>query len=482
MKNGIDEQILEQRLGVLEAARAWSPRVISRLEAMIRTSDDKALFRINPLSFAAERGMTETEAIDLFLHATAAGLFEMDWGLLCPMCACVVESFESLRGVGDCYHCPMCRGDYTSTLDEYIAVSFTVAAAVRTIAFHHPEQMTADDYCFVCRMTAEGRLPDGSPLVDFIRAATHGVSFLPAGATTRFTAASTEGVYFGWDVDSGAYFEFPIEGAPAAAPQVVPVRYGDHACEPAARTVAPGDIVFEIENATSRRGIFAICTIPPGVHRHNLRFVPFLTGGRLLATQTFRELFRSELVKATEGIAVRDVTLIFTDLKGSTALYERIGDLNAFSLVQQHFERLLDVTVRHGGAVIKTLGDAVMAAFLTPEDAIKAAIAMRHEIGQFNEVRPGHDLVLKIGLHHGPSIAVTLNERLDYFGQTVNIAARVQGLAQGDEICLTDELHDAPGVQAALAAYPVERIQAQLKGVNQTVAIFRVARGEEKRV
>ena len=102
-----------------------------------------------------------------------------------------------------------------------------------------------------------------------------------------------------------------------------------------------------------------------------------LSGGRLLTTQTFRDLFRSQVIEATEGIGVRDIALLFTDLKGSTSFTDRIGDLNAYSQVQRHFERLMDVTIRHRGAVIKTIGDAVMAAFLTPVDAVEAALEMQ---------------------------------------------------------------------------------------------------------
>ena len=114
--------------------------------------------------------------------------------------------------------------------------------------------------------------------------------------------------------------------------------------------------------------------------RGMLKFKPFLSGKRLLMTQTFRDLFRSEVIKATEGIAIREVTLLFTDFKGSTALYHRIGDLTASVQVQRHFERLLDVTGRHHGAVTKTIGDAVMAAFSTPADAVRAAIEMRQAV------------------------------------------------------------------------------------------------------
>ena len=210
-------------------------------------------------------------------------------------------------------------------------------------------------------------------------------------------------------------------------------------------------------------------TRPPPLH-----FAPFLSGKQLLTTQTFRDLFRSEVIRGHEGLGVKDIALLFTDLKGSTALYDRIGDLNAFALVQQHFDRLHDVTVRHNGAIIKTIGDAVMAAFLKPADAVQAALDMRSEIAAFNEHKLDKALILKIGIHKGAAIAVTLNERLDYFGQTVNIAARVQNLADADEIFVSQDVYEATGVREELAAFAVEPRTAQLRGVQQELPVFRV--------
>jgi len=112
--NPTNESLFEQRFGALETARRWSPRVLSRLEAAIRHGSDRDLFRINPLAFGARFGIAEAEAIDLCVHSSAVGLFEMDWLLLCPICACVVESFGNLKSVGDKYHCPMCRCDRAS--------------------------------------------------------------------------------------------------------------------------------------------------------------------------------------------------------------------------------------------------------------------------------------------------------------------------------------------------------------------------------
>ena len=215
--------------------------------------------------------------------------------------------------------------------------------------------------------------------------------------------------------------------------------------------------------------------LPPGVSRPPpLHFAPYLSGKRLLTTQTFRDLFRTEVIGANEGIGVKDIALLFTDLKGSTALYDRIGDLNAFALVQQHFEQLQSVTARHHGAIIKTIGDAVMAAFLNPADAVQAALDMRSEIASFNERQPDKALILKIGVHKGAAIAVTLNDRLDYFGQTVNIAARVQNLADADEIFVSQDVYEAAGVRDELAPFSVESKPAQLRGVQQELPVFRV--------
>ena len=146
------------------------------------------------------------------------------------------------------------------------------------------------------------------------------------------------------------------------------------------------------------------------------------------------------MVGGAQGLAIRDIALLFTDIKGSTALYQRIGDLNAFQLVQQHFDWLREATVRHGGAVVKTIGDAVMAAYPDAARAVAAALDMRAAVERFNQGQPDRPVSLKIGIHHGAAIAVTLNDELDYFGQTVNIAARVQAMADAQEICITDEV------------------------------------------
>ena len=210
-----------------------------------------------------------------------------------------------------------------------------------------------------------------------------------------------------------------------------------------------------MENSSAARGSLLLINWPPEILAQTvkpaLEFDPYLSGGMLLARQTFRRLFRSERVDEKEGLGIRQVTLLFTDLKGSTAMYERLGDLNAYALVREHFALLAATVQEHSGAIVKTIGDAVMAVFSRPTDAVSAALGIVGATERYNAEHGVPSLILKIGAHCGPSIAVTLNDNLDYFGQTVNVAARVQSMADASEICLSELLYSAPGVSELLA-------------------------------
>jgi class 3 adenylate cyclase len=126
--------------------------------------------------------------------------------------------------------------------------------------------------------------------------------------------------------------------------------------------------------------------------------------------------------------------------------------------------------------VVKTIGDAVMATFPTPDRALAAALRMRRAMRELNEEREREDLLLKIGIHEGPCIAVTLNERQDYFGQTVNIASRVQGLATSSEIFATSAVVNdsrSSGVLAAEGLTPMSH-NATLRGITNEVSIYAI--------
>jgi class 3 adenylate cyclase len=490
----INETILDEKLSQLERVRNWSPRVISKLETMIRTADDYSLFRINPIQFAAEKGISENEGIDLFLYGTKGGLFEMEWFLVCSSCGQVVESFRELTRLHSHFICNFCSAQNEAHLDDFIQIAFTVSSQVRDNMFRHPEQLSAEDY-FLRYQRAKGisTIFFDRTFEEFNRDFTRLVSYIEPQQSVSVEFDALPGYLLVTDLLNNTGLKFMVSDSLSAETQPLITKLIDNKFQVTTQAVTQqelilgeflykfeqlgslnsGKVVLDIENQTEKRSSVWAFNLPTSSAPAPLIFVPSLSGKRLLTTQTFRDLFRSEVVQTSEGIGVKDITFLFTDLKGSTALYDLIGDAKAYYLVRQHFDTLGKVIVNHSGAIVKTIGDAVMATFMNPVDAVAAAVEMLQEIQEFNR-GISEQLILKIGVHRGHSIVVTLNDHLDYFGQTVNIAARIQGLADAEEIYISQDIYSAPGVAEALTACQVEAKQTAVKGVSGQLGVYKV--------
>ena len=491
----LNETLLDDLLAQLESVRSWSPRVISKLETLIRTGDDYSLFRINPIRYAIEKGMAESEAIDLFLHSAKLGLFEMEWHLVCAMCGNIVESFRHMHKLHSTYVCKECAYENNATLDDYIQIGFTISRSVREIKFHHPESLSADDLFFkynLCRGAHSWW--EGWDHEQLFRAVTKFLDYLEPGETRRLEFPVELGFISLANVTDKATLGLLVGSEPAADVQTISTYMEDGKLHVIDLPTAPpradfgyvvfafdelshlktGPLILEIENRMDHKACIWVAHFQGTPPTRLLTFDPFLSGKRLITTQTFRNLFRSETVSADEGIGIKDITFLFTDLKGSTALYDQIGDPKAYFLVRQHFDTLGKVVNQYEGATIKTIGDAVMATFLTPLDAARAALTMLQDLEDLNR-NISDKLVLKIGIHSGHSIAVTLNDRLDYFGQTVNLASRIQGLADAGEIYMSEEVYTFPGVQNVIAHCTISSEEVTMKGISEKIRVFKVS-------
>jgi class 3 adenylate cyclase len=238
----------------------------------------------------------------------------------------------------------------------------------------------------------------------------------------------------------------------------------------------PGPLRLSLENRTDRRVLPALWVAGEQLHHLLGKRKAFITAKRLLTNQTFRDIYRTDTLDVDQRLKITSLTFLFTDLKGSTALYERVGDLVAYDLVRQHFHVLYEIVAAEAGAVVKTIGDAVMATFSTPDRALAAALRMREEMTRINAERKNEDLLLKIGIHEGPCLAVTLNNSQDYFGRTVNMAARVQGLASSRAIFVTKPVvEDAKSAKILQAAglHPTMQIAA-LRGIADDTTVYEI--------
>ena len=495
----VNEAQLDEKLAQLEGQVSWSPRVISKLEAFIRTADDYTLFRVNPIQYAIEKGMTENEAIDLFLHATKIGLFDLEWHLIC---ACCGEVFSSLRTIGNLHThfvCHVCRMENNLELDDLIQISFTISPLIRENIFHQPGKLSAEDYVYRYRfLKGVKRLPGNELNADYMKKYSPVLTYVEAGENLSVDLETSPGFLYAGDLLHNTILTLGVASKDAAiAPTPMNVTFtpsgmtiNNSQCSPFSLVedtahgkvkldflhfaqVPAGKSEWVFDNQLSERACVWVFDAPADIISTWMEFPPFLSGKRMLTSQTFRNLYRSEVMDAKEGLGIREITFLFTDLKGSTALYEQLGDLKAYHLVRQHFDALTNVIVRNSGAVVKTIGDALMASFCTPLEAMQAALEMFRAIEEFNKGRT-EQLILKVGLHTGHSIAVTLNERLDYFGQTVNIASRIQQLAEANEICISQDVYAHKGVSELLRSSTVSALQANVKGVSGMLHLYKI--------
>jgi class 3 adenylate cyclase len=499
----VNDSALEVALAKVEGVRIWSPRMISKLENSIRTANDEDLFRINPLQWAQEKNVDSHEAVDLFLHAAKAGLFEMDWNVICPCCGKITQSLRDLHGLQSQINCTVCFRNDQATLDDYVQITFTLSPDIRTLRYHHPETLSLEDYCFKYLFERGVRIGEGGTLTltDFFGGITKHFSTFSPGEKITVEAEVGYGILFCNDLFSQNGFAFLTDDTPATEPQTVSIRLTEAGFEVPLPQIQPGElrvghkfmtgtyyplhpgrVILELEQASdSKAALFIWSALFEQIRDFpDVGFIPSLTAKRLFASQTFHDLFHAEVFRESEGFGVKDVTILFTDLKSSTQLYQHIGDLNAFALVREHYGVLNKAILNQHGAVVKTIGDAIMATFNQPVEAVGAGLEMLKELRRLNQASHRGDLILKIGIHRGAAISVNLNDSIDYFGQTVNIASRVQSSAGGEEIFLTEGIYFSEGVQDLLHVQhcQTEPVQVQLRGIEEQVKIYKVTRGE----
>jgi len=350
----------------------------------------------------------------------------------------VLDTNASLKTVvKEEYVCALCAAGYTATLDEMVEVTFTVSPRVRRISGHNPEQLPVLEYLRQMYWGSGVDLPEENyeqimeeMVLDDLE--------VPAGEKAVLSLQLPAKFIIVFEPITHAVQFIDVKGEPTKEKQSLSLVYDREHTHNQTLEMRPGTLRISIENRTDARVLPAVFIADDPLHNLLLKRRPFLTAKQLLTNQTFRDLYRADsLVDVDQRLKITSLTFLFTDLRGSTELYERIGDLAAFDLVRAHFRVLNEIVAAEAGAVVKTIGDAVMATFPTPDRAVAAALRMRDAMRELNEQSGREDLLLKIGVHEGPCIAVAMNDRQDYFGQTVNIASRVQGLADSQEIFVT---------------------------------------------
>ena len=452
------------------------PNAVNAIEKLVDKGLDRELCRVNALDFAKKNGLDEEVVIAAFLHAARLGLFELSWNVLCPGCGGVLDTAASLKSVHQSeYACALCAAGYEPTLDEMVEVTFTVSSRVRKIAAHDPVQLPPPEYCRQLFWSSGLDLPEDA-FERMMEEVTLELIELPAGEKALLSLTLPAEFVIVFDPVTHIAQFIDVKGEPTKERQSLALVFNRSQAPTKTVTMRPGPLRLTLDNRTDMRLVPGVYVAGQALHDMLGKRKRFVTAKRLLTNQTFRDIYRTDTLDIDQRLKITSLTFLFTDLKGSTNLYERVGDLVAFDIVKEHFRVLHEIIASESGAVVKTIGDAVMATFATPDRAIAAALRMREAMRTLNEQRKSEDLLLKIGIHEGPCLAVTLNDRQDFFGQTVNIAARVQALAVSRSILATESVVDNPQASELLQTDGIKPTARRLpvRGIAEEIAVYEI--------
>ncbi len=417
-----------------------APLLADKLGALVRDAPDADLVRMRPFAFADDWGDERRDVLRAFLKAVPAGLVEMRWGIICPSCMTSSQQARALEDIKPEGHCQLCDITFDLDLDRAVEATFLPHPAVRGV----PDAM----FCIGGPARTPHVLVQGT---------------VEAGATRSLDVPR----------EAGRYRVFARGGAAATlevdegGAREVDVTLDPTAVHPAHLHASPG----------GELRVRSTCPDARHMKIERLGFASTAATAHVVSTLgEFRTIFSSELLKRGTPLKVARAAVLFSDLTGSTALYSQVGDAAAFRLVDDHFDVLRAVVDAHEGVFVKTMGDAVLAAFVDATQCARAAIDALERFEAFRAKEKHGDLVgLKLGLFAGACYVVTANGALDYFGQTVNVASRVQHLAGSGEIVMPGVVFDSLDAADRRRLVEKERLEAHVKGVENELELVRAA-------
>lgn len=418
---------------------------LSRLLALIHGGDDIDVHRLQVRKLAHAWQIPERALLHLFLHATRLGLLELSWDVVCPHCRGTRRELATLGDVPKDASCEPCALEFGTDGPNAIEITFRIHPSIRDV----PKQM------FCSAQTAERRHVKLQQV-------------LAPGEERRVEAPLAGGRFRSRTLGQPSFGYLDVAAEHTSGGELVTWR----------ASAAPDDVCCGSElrlllvNDTDEPATFIVEDVNWADEA--------LRPAHLFCYQGFRDLFSEEYIGADVHLAIGEQVIMFSDIVGSTKLYLERGDPHAFAAVKKHFTEVFAIVDEHEGAVVKTIGDATMAAFSDTVKAIEAARVLHERF----PVEAGTDAItLRVSINTGVCIAVNLNSNIDYFGNTVNLAAKLQLVAGAGDIVLSPDAWAAPGVQelAQREGAAFEAVAFEFDALGQTIEARRWATAKHAR-
>lgn len=406
-------------------------RILEKVIEYIKREDDLDLKRIQPYELADYWALDRKDVLKVFIQAAKAGLLNFNWDLYCPECRSIQQSVKTLSQIHEPVFCDDCEDEFSINFNKTIQLSFTPHPLIRKVE----KQL----YC--------NRGPQANSHI-YIQ------QYLAPGEKRFLKTELPEGKYILQASKSRGSVQITIEKGGKETVHVTLAEKGFNG----EQVALCSDPNLSLGNSSDQPQLFTI-------KRKKWNKIG-VSAAEATSSQLFRDLFSDEVLRRGEKISADNLTLMFTDLFDSTGLYNKEGDDRALGKVIDHFEILQKAVGKHHGAIVKTIGDSVMAVFCQPDHAFKAYLEAQLLLASDEKFK--NNLQIKAGIHHGSCVAVNLNSRIDYFGSTVNIASRFVDHATENEVVISENTFSEAGLEAILNDFSdhntIKNISTQLKG------------------
>lgn len=462
----------EQVLKFVENSE-YEKSLVTKLFTILQNESVENIQRINPLYLSKKHNLNSKETTNILIKASRSGIFDLSWSLICPTCGAILIQNKSINNLNEeSNFCSICSINVPVNLDDYVEVVFKFNPNVLPLSKYQMSFSSFFSQSFNRSESLEEYTNTNS--LDFF--------FLESGKSKSIQFNGTENVLYRIiAINVNKCIEIHISSNNSINDNKY-INISDKGFSSDKIMLKAGQIELELLNNCSEQIGFALVrTFSEKINKILKNdppfFTPFLTGKDLLNNNVFRKLFKIDQLSTDLKLNLRSITLLFTDLKGSTNMYDLIGDISAYDLIQKHFKILSAIVEKYNGVIIKTMGDAIMAAFSNPEDGLLASIEMLEDIKSVN-TKDIKSLNLKVGLHEGHALVINRDNHLDYFGQNVNIAARIQGIAGPDEIFISQSIFNFKEIKRVLFEnkdkIKIYRRQTKLKGIGEHQVVYKL--------
>ncbi len=380
------------------------PELSEKLVRTIKDSDFTVLKNLQPLEVAKYWDAPLHRVLDILFHASKIDILNYRWGIVCPDCKLVQQEIQQLSESTNPLYCNNCQKEFELDFHNSILLTFEPSPIVRKL----PDK------------TFSFGNPARQPQVKMLQ-------YVHPGQKKFIKIKLEPGNYkiYSDKLNGIVYASVSEEGMEHATLTFNKLYPNDQHVK---LSTNPNLV---LHNQTDER-IF--------IKAEDLDWKRYcVSASEVTSLQQFRNLFPRELLRQNEKMKATSVTVLFTDIFNSSSLYNNEGDESAIGQVINHFEILRRIVREERGATVKTIGDAIMAVFQYPADAVRAFNRAQDYFK--NNSSSESPIYLKGGMHVGDCTALTLNNTIDYFGNTVNIASRLVEKASSQELVISNEAY-----------------------------------------